>query len=340
MTLVLPVTALADNTKDIDAAILAIQKEARGIHQDSLEGAYSASKGAVEELTNAGTKAIPRIDQALQDSSMDWAAKALLCMTLSNIHDARSIELFKKVIFDKTQNELVRSIAGHELVTNEYVDVSKEIERIVEDESVPLAVRAEVMGDLSITSFQDVAWLRRVALGGTISKSTDVSLDEGAGIMWNAMRALGASKNPAATDILIDLQSQNPVNDILTEALRGRHDPKAIPVLIEVLVSTEAKVSLSKKAAAAALAELKAQAAVEPLQQVMTSSDDPLLIASLAEALGSIGDRRAIPTLKRLVENIDKDPRFRQYHGQEEDGYGPIPPIKNALKNLSSENKK
>jgi HEAT repeat protein len=261
-------------------------------------------------------------------------------MTLSKIHDTRSIELLEKVVFDKHQNVLVRSMAGHELVTNEYADVSKEIERIVEDESIPVPVRAEVMGDLSVSGFQDVAWLRRVALGGTISKSTDVSLDEGSGIMWNAMRALGASKNPEATDILIDLQSQNPVNAILTEALRRRHDPKTIPVLISVLVSTEAKVSLSKETAAAALADLKAQAAVEPLQSTMTSSDDPLLIATLAEALGNIGDRRAIVALQPLVENIDKDPRFSQYHAQEKAGYGPIPPIKNALRKLNAENKR
>lgn len=337
---ILPTTAVASSTKDVDAAILAIHKEAQGIHQESLEFAYSASKSAVETLTTAGVTAIPRIDQALRDSSMDWATKALLCMALSNIHDQRSIKIFKRIIFDKTQNELVRSIAGHELVTNQYTDVSGEVEKIVEDESLPVAVRAEVMGDLSITSFQDVAWLRRVALGGTISKSTDVSLNEGAGIMWNAMRALGASKNPAATGILIDLQSKNPANAILTEAIRKRRDAKTIPVLVAVLTSTEAKGSLSPEVAAKALGELKAEAAVEPLQQLISSSSNPLLIAKLAEALGNIGDRKAIPTLQRLVENIDKDPRFGQYHEQEKAGYGPIPPIKNALRKLSAEDVK
>jgi len=52
--------------------------------------------------------------------------------------------------------------------------------------------------------------------------------------------------------------------------------------------------------AASILGELRSQAAVEPLIDVATSVDDPYIQEAAVEALGRIGDIRAISCLDRL----------------------------------------
>ena len=128
------------------------------------------------------------------------------------------------------------------------------------------------MGALTVFGFEDVNWLKKVALGDFFEEGKEqLTLKEGAGIMWNAMRTLGTSKNPRATDVLIKLQERFPTNDILTEALKRRGEAKAIPVLIKVLnTRQEKKHSLSRETAAQALGEFRATDAIPKQMESQT----------------------------------------------------------------------
>jgi len=122
----------------------------------------------------------------------------------------------------------------------------------------------------------------------------------------SVVRALGDMKNPASLEPLtraVDLGATDPathqMNKEVALALGGLGDTKAIPVLLRLLGSADPFTRIS---AVDSLGALRASEAVEPLRQLAT--DDgvaPFLSRKAIEALGRIGDARAVPTLVRTL---------------------------------------
>lgn len=119
-------------------------------------------------------------------------------------------------------------------------------------------------------------------------------------------RAVGDLKNPSSLEPLqaaLDPQATDTdtalANKELVAALGRLGDPKAAPALTGML---KAKDSYTRIEAIQALGLLRAPEAVEPLIQLASNEDtEPFLNKKAIEALGRIGDARAVPVLMRML---------------------------------------
>ncbi|ATB31464.1 HEAT repeat domain-containing protein [Melittangium boletus] len=122
----------------------------------------------------------------------------------------------------------------------------------------------------------------------------------------SVVRALGDMKEPASLEPLtraVDLGATDPATHQLNKevalALGGLGDARAIPVLLRLLGSTD---PFTRIAAVESLGALRAREAVEPLCQLALDDEvAPFLNRKAIEALGRIGDARAVPTLVRTL---------------------------------------
>ena len=115
---------------------------------------------------------------------------------------------------------------------------------------------------------------------------------------------LGEIGDPRAVEPLIRLVSTGQllfVGDNLVEALRNFGAP-AIQLLIKALGE-------GNLAAAEALGEIGDKRAVEPLIKAL-GDDDPLVRDHAASALGEIGDKRAVEPLIKVLEDDVSDVRM------------------------------
>jgi HEAT repeat protein len=109
-----------------------------------------------------------------------------------------------------------------------------------------------------------------------------------------------------ATDI-----GMQPMNKELASALGAIGDKKAAPVLLRLLGAPD---SFTRVEAVEALGRIRANEAVEPL--IKLASDDgqePFVNKKAIEALGLIGDTRAVPT---LVRTITKERKGMSFYGE------------------------
>ena len=109
-----------------------------------------------------------------------------------------------------------------------------------------------------------------------------------------SLEPLQAALDPSATDAETAL-----ANKELAAALGRLGDPKAAPALMGLL---RAKDSYTRIEAIQALGVLRAPQAVEPLMQLVSDgTSEPFLNKKAIEALGRIGDARAVPVLMRML---------------------------------------
>lgn len=109
-----------------------------------------------------------------------------------------------------------------------------------------------------------------------------------------SLEPLQAALDPSATDTETAL-----ANKELAAALGKLGDPKAAPALVGLL---RAKDNYTRIEAIQALGVLRAPQAVEPLMQLASDgTSEPFLNKKAIEALGRIGDARAVPVLMRML---------------------------------------
>lgn len=302
------------------------------------------SQSAINRLKAAGSAAIPQIDATLKDPGKNWKTKAMLCEALGRINDGESASILARVLQDVAQNEFVRAVAGHSLAGLARPETTQIIEKIISDRSIPVRIRARTMMAVGATGFDDIDWLKRIAAGDGLNfkAGENLSQEEG-GIILNAQRALGVSKNSNALDAIIELQDRYPTNGIYTDILERKKDSRAIPVLLRVLTynGSDRRTSLAADHAVTALGELKAQQAVQPLMGIVKADPDEILVGKAALALAKIGDKKALAVIQDVVSHLHSDPRFtkagKSYFLQEKIGGGPIPMLKKALEQLEKE---
>jgi HEAT repeat protein len=128
-------------------------------------------------------------------------------------------------------------------------------------------------------------------------------------------RALGDVRNVASVEPLgnaVDLgatdSASHLLNKELASALGEIGDPKAAPVLMKLL---KARDNYTRIEAVDALGRMRTREAVEPLMQLATDeSTEPFLNKKAIEALGRIGDARAVPVLLRTLTKERKGISF------------------------------
>lgn len=309
-----------------------------GKEPEAVDDVFLMSQSAITRLSAAGPRALPEIHGVLADSSMDWKVKAMMCEALGKINTPESAAELSSVLIDKSQHEFVRAVAGDKLALWGRPETQDLIKQIVSDKSVPIRIRERTMMSVGVTGHDDIEWLKLLAVGDGLGLPTDkheeISQDE-YGLILNAQRALGKSKNPRALDIILELQEKYPMNGIYTEILQEKRDPKSIPTLLKVLTYKNPKgfTSDAMILAADALGEMRAREAAEPLSEIIVEDKNPLFVLAAAKALVKIDADRARPIVKKLVEGLGGDERFNKtnhpnFWTEEQAGWGPIVELK------------
>ncbi|MGA7076917.1 MAG: HEAT repeat domain-containing protein, partial [Halobacteriota archaeon] len=133
---------------------------------------------------------------------------------------------------------------------------------------------------------------------------------KGSDVRINAASVLGEISDPHAVEPLIKMlnDADSDVCKAAAEAL-GRIGEPAVKTLIKVLSDADWGVRESA-AAADALGRIGDSRAVEPLIRVLSDADSHVReSAAAAEALGRIGDSRAVEPLIRALNDADSDVR-------------------------------
>jgi len=122
----------------------------------------------------------------------------------------------------------------------------------------------------------------------------------------NLAHLLGDLKDPASVQPLIDVldlgntdSASNNMNKEIAGALARIGDPRAIPALMRLLGSRDAYVRIE---AINGLGSTRAKEALEPLMAIANDdSGEPFVCKKAIQALGEIGDARAVPVLIRMM---------------------------------------
>ena len=298
------------------------------------------ARSAISGLSLMGPEAVPAIERALYDAKTSPQVKGILCESLIDIPGEAAIELLGKVLGDPAQHRIVRAFAGRAIAKKQGPRADEIVKQAIGDLSLSIEARAELMMNISIRGHDDVDWLAQVAEGKGLGLSSDAGAEipqDAYALILNAQRALGASKNPRATEVIVAFLEKHPTNDILIEALGKRGDQKAIPVLLKCLGTPTQ--NMSRQEAARALGHLRAKEAVTPLIGIVLHERGIFEVVAAASALAEIGDKRAVPAMEQLVQNLKTDPRIEPanlaaYEAQAQKGWGPFPPIHKALDQL------
>lgn len=118
-------------------------------------------------------------------------------------------------------------------------------------------------------------------------------------------KLLGTLKDPASVDPLVSAidfgntdASGNAMNREIANALGQIGDSQSIPPMLRLLGSRDPYTRIE---AINALGALKAKSAVEPLLEIIAEEREPFIVKKAIQALGEIGDPRAIPALVPLL---------------------------------------
>jgi len=121
------------------------------------------------------------------------------------------------------------------------------------------------------------------------------------------LQALGEIKGPQATDALIDALEHETSLPTLIPALQKSDDPRAVPVLLTVALTSD---SYFAKDAFTALAAMKDLRVVEMLRhfdpnELFNSRGDAQTRATLMKLYAQMGDTRIIPALLEMLHSED-----------------------------------
>lgn len=123
------------------------------------------------------------------------------------------------------------------------------------------------------------------------------------GALARAIATVGDKRSAKPLADAVDLAPQDSathgMNKEIAQALGQLGDPMAVPTLVRLL---KGKDNYTRVAAADALGALKAREAVEPLVEIAgDETAEPFVTKKAVEALGRIGDARAVPALVKLL---------------------------------------
>ncbi len=327
---------IAKAATDIETIATAV-----GDGNEEVDEVFIRSRNAIARIGARGPKGVPELRSILTDSSKNWKVKAMICEALGKIKGNESAATLSAVLVDNKQHEFVRAVAGDKLALLGRPEDEPVIKQTVSDKSVPIRVRERTMMSVGLTGLNDVDWLKDLAIGNKLGLSKDRNkpiTQEESGLMRNAQRALGKSKNPKAFDALLELQEKYPTNGIYTEMIATKRDPRAIPVLIKTLTykNPHGFTSDAMILAANTLGEMKAIQAASSLADIIENDKNPLFVAAAAKALAAIDPGQGKRVIEKLLASLPNDDRFRvekhpAFWSQEKAGWGPIYELKKSI---------
>lgn len=233
--------------------------------------------GEVRDSVNSalafiGEPALEPLFALLKDA--DWRIRKEAAETLGSMQDSRAIEVLKPLTWD----------------------ANKEVCEAAKKSIDTLKLNIELQGDRKFERQGPAAVEDLIA---------DLK-SQRPNVRSNAAKKLGDLKDPRALEPLIAALEDEDANvsNNAKNALVAMKDPRAAEILIRLLNNTEKK-GWGMVLAVEALAEMKASSAVEALSKTLLENKDAQVRMVAAEALGRIGDPRAIEPLGKALSDSE-----------------------------------
>lgn len=182
----------------------------------------------------------------------------------------------------------------------------EQIEAMIEAlDSRDWSVRNDAVDSLMAMGIKAQAALLREVHNGTMRRAV------------GAARVLSRQQEPRIFDLMKQLvMSQNPLlGQIAVEYLTRYGEGDVADVLLACLPNCHYMVQIS---VVQALGILRAEQAVDTLVDLLDMSNGSTLRMTIVSVLGSIGDLRALPVVRRLIEDEDAHVRSRASRAAEQ----------------------
>ncbi len=268
---------------------------------------------------------------AIKDKRFDWRVRYLIMSyksyTTGDIKVNKYLDDFINIMRDKSEDSHVRGMAALMLV-NISVNNSKikdALKETAKDSDTPGEVLKAVMAVVGYSGVDDAD----VLVNLTNREPSDFNE---VGINLNAIRALGKSKDPRAIGYLVKIFDTSVPDSfynytaivqfwsfIKNPETREQVKPLIIPRFLKLL-DDRSPIGASRNEAAAILAELKVQEAVDPILRWFLPANGTSAkvggggysvdVFFGADALVKLGGKRAIPVLEQLILNFANDSRW------------------------------
>lgn len=126
---------------------------------------------------------------------------------------------------------------------------------------------------------------------------------------WEATRVLAEMSDTRCMWALIEgLGHSEPLVGQIAASALGRYGDKAVTALLDILPRAPFMVQLQ---IARSLREINDLRAVEPLMDLLETTDSSVLRYTIVQTLGSLGDPVAVPLIKRFANDEDHHVRKR-----------------------------
>lgn len=253
--------------------------------------------------------------QAVKEASNYWCVRYFAAIGLSQSKADEIIDPLISVLLDRGADPRVRAGAaiGLQTVVLHSQKAKDALTSVLYEPNASSFVISKVMMCLGRIGVDDIDLMIK------ISDAPAASLNA-LGTNFNAIRSIARSKNPKALELLFKLIDKYPPNSLI----RG----VVFESWLDVSVARPRKFSLWRDRIAEKMIEVshtersdlydvihlmgrtRNPIVVDRLIELLEDpKQDTVVVAFAAEALGMIGDRRALPHLQKLWDSLPNDPR-------------------------------
>ncbi|MDP8217733.1 MAG: HEAT repeat domain-containing protein [Candidatus Theseobacter exili] len=266
---------------------------------EKMKGAKSWPEMAalITTLCKFGQPASSYILKEFQDKNNDKWLRKVLAEILAGLKDKETIPGIVKVLQDEKETPFIRSNAAQCLGMMGLPEASEPLIRELKNNNAK--IRSMAVFSLGLLKDQDA-----------ISEIGEATKDKDELVRNRAARALGKLENPVGIDYLIPLLNDNVFHVRLAaiQSLGIIGTEKVVNPLVERM--SVADEETEKATIIQALGKTKNQKAADPLIKVL-QNESSFLAMNAAEALASIGDKRAIPLIENRMKT-EKDSFARE----------------------------
>jgi len=261
----------------------------------------------------------------VSDKTQDWRLRYFCAGAMSEWTTKAIVKPLMKIVLDKTERPELRGAAAVGLTTA--VTTNPKLKRVFEqlaaNPNTPKPLFDKVMMVLGSAGSDDLNLMERLA-------GMPVDGQAALGSNFNAIRAIGASNNPQALEVLTEMLQAPPdiplARGVVLQTLLSyaktpnkvkKWPPELVPALLKMLGTRKYKptdkiqtnqVFANSPDIIRLLGLIGSRRAVPRLVEFL-NYPDTVVVAAAAQALGRIGDPRALPHVQELWNGLGTDPR-------------------------------
>lgn len=254
--------------------------------------------------------------QAVTGKHNSWCIRYFAAIGLSQSKTEAIVDPLVSVLLDKDANPRVRAGAaiGLQTVVLHSQKAKDALTSVLYETNASSILISKVMMVLGQIGVEDIDLMIKIADAPAASLNA-------LGTNFNAIRSIAQSKNPKALDLLFKLIDKYPPNSLIRGVVLeawldvSAARPKDFYLWRERIAEKMIEISRQERSGNLddvihLMAKTKSPIVVDRLIELLEDpKQDMVTVAFIAEALGIIGDRRALPHVQKLWDNLPNDPR-------------------------------